>query len=500
MANEKHLKLLSQGVDSWNNWRQMNYGIRIDLSNANFSNSQLKKANFSWVQLTCADLSGANLSGANFNGANLCHVNLSGANLRRANLKEANLTAANLSSANLSKTDLREANFTAANLSNANLTEANLTAANFTVATLSNANLTLAQALATKFEAAEFTGACLEDIHTNSATNFDKATCDYVYLKGGNTERRPHSGNFSSREFTKLFQKYSQTVDLIFVKGFNLLAFSMSLQKLKLESRGEDLFIRAIENKNDGALIIRINVPADANKEKIEEYLKQEYRFALKAVENRYIHLLQTETYQELDINYSPIADSVLIEHHFLNQYYQSENFIKALDDRYKKEIAIYHQERQNFLIKLVDKIPSGNVTIETRYTLVDGDYMSEEKPTNSTYNLPNAKFGGGFAGTAGTQSGGTLYDYSSNQDLTVAAAQIQQLLNQLEATNPTATETEKMIVVAKAADEIKNNPTLKARVIAALKSGGKEAFKEAVDNPLVNILVALIEGWQEAQ
>ena len=42
---------------------------------------------------------------------------------------------------------------------------------------------------------------------------------------------------------------------------------------------------------------------------------------------------------------------------------------------------------------------------------------------------------------------------------------------------------------------EIRNNPTLKARVIGALKSGGKEAFKEAVDNPLVNVLIAIIEG-----
>jgi hypothetical protein len=415
MANEEHLKLLSQGVDSWNTWRRINYGIRVDLSGANFCKAQLKKANLRWVQLIGANLSGANLIGANLSGANLIGANLSGANLRWANLKEANLTAADLSSANLGKTDLREANLTTANLSSANLREANLRDANFTVATLSFADLSLTQALATNFKSAEFTGACLSDIHTNSATNFDNVTCDYVYLKEGNKERRPHSGNFGWQEFTKLFQKYSQTVDLIFVKGFNLLAFFISLQKLKLESGGEDLFIRAIENKNDGSLVIRINVPADADKEKIEKYLKQEYKLAIQAVENRATYLLQAETYKELDIYYNPTADSVLIEHHFLNQYYQSETLIKALNDKHKKEIAIYHQERKDFLIKLVDKMPEGNVTIETRYTVVDGDYMSEEKPTNSTYNLPNAKFGGGFAGTGGTQTGGVFNDYSSN-------------------------------------------------------------------------------------
>jgi hypothetical protein len=131
------------------------------------------------------------------------------------------------------------------------------------------------------------------------------------------------------------------------------------------------------------------------------------------------------------------------------------------------------------------------NIIHNTRYN---------DPQQKSTYNFNNAKFGGGFAGTGGTQLGGTFYDYSSNQNLTEAAAQIQQLLKQLEATNPTTTNFEKTMVVAKAVDEIEKNPTLKARVIGALKSGGKEALKEAVDHPLVNILMASIEGWQEVE
>ncbi|MBN3945133.1 MAG: hypothetical protein HWQ38_01000 [Nostoc sp. NMS7] len=38
-----------------------------------------------------------------------------------------------------------------------------------------------------------------------------------------------------------------------------------------------------------------------------------------------------------------------------------------------------------------------------------------------------------------------------------------------------------------------------KSRLINALQAGGKEAFKEVIDHPLVNIFVAVIEGWQEA-
>ncbi|MGK7934982.1 MAG: hypothetical protein AB4206_04145 [Xenococcaceae cyanobacterium] len=52
------------------------------------------------------------------------------------------------------------------------------------------------------------------------------------------------------------------------------------------------------------------------------------------------------------------------------------------------------------------------------------------------------------------------------------------------------------MQVVAKAIEEIENNPTLKQRVISALKAGGNEAFKEMIDHPLNQFLLGAIEGW----
>lgn len=82
---------------------------------------------------------------------------------------------------------------------------------------------------------------------------------------------------------------------------------------------------------------------------------------------------------------------------------------------------------------------------------------MSEKSETSS-YTFNNTKFGGGFAGTGGTQTGGTLNDYSSNPNLSQAAAEIQQILKQLSATNPTTTSTEKMRVVTKAVDKIEKN------------------------------------------
>ena len=130
---------------------------------------------------------------------------------------------------------------------------------------------------------------------------------------------------------------------------------------------------------------------------------------------------------------------------------------------------------------------------------------MSQSPKKQSNFNLQGAQFAGGLvdAETVNAhQIGGNITNYTpeQKQNLAEAAAEIQQLLNQLEQTYPTTTTSEKMSVVARAVDKIENNPTLKTRVIGALKAGGTEAFKELIDNPLINILLASIEGWQDAE
>jgi hypothetical protein len=83
----------------------------------------------------------------------------------------------------------------------------------------------------------------------------------------------------------------------------------------------------------------------------------------------------------------------------------------------------------------------------------------------------------------------------AEQQNLAEAAKEIQALLEQLSKTYPTTTSKEKSIVVGEAVDQIENNQTLKFKVINALRAFGIEALKEAIDHPLVNILVATIEG-----
>jgi uncharacterized protein YjbI with pentapeptide repeats len=84
MANPEHLKILLEGVDAWNAWREGHQDVRLNLSKAALSKAALSKA----------ALSGANLSGATLTGANLRRANLAGANLGGTIFGDTNLIAA----------------------------------------------------------------------------------------------------------------------------------------------------------------------------------------------------------------------------------------------------------------------------------------------------------------------------------------------------------------------------------------------------------------------
>src|SRR5919202_729615 len=309
MANEEHLAVLRQGVEVWNEWKANNPEIRPNLSFANgkritirgakLSGVDLSRTNLSRADLSKADLIGAKLIGANLNKAYLSGADLTKANLSGADLVGAKLIGAKLSGANLSGAKLIGANLSGAYLRGGYLKGANLIDANLIGANLSGANLYRTKALHTNFYKAIFTGACLQDWHTNSSTNLEEVICDYIYLQADQQERRPIQGNFAPGEFTKLFQKTLETVDLIFCNGIDWQAFLNSFQKLQVKNGGLELFIQAIENKNDGALLIRLSVPNEVNKTQIDHYFKQEYEYQLKAIDKIYRYQIQA-TYEEI--------------------------------------------------------------------------------------------------------------------------------------------------------------------------------------------------------
>jgi len=112
MANQEHLERLKQSVNIWNQWRDKNPELLIDLSGVNLGVARLNDSDLEetiWITLSTPDLRDANLRDTDLSNADLRSGYLQGANLHGACLRGADLRGANLRGANLRKTDLSSA-------------------------------------------------------------------------------------------------------------------------------------------------------------------------------------------------------------------------------------------------------------------------------------------------------------------------------------------------------------------------------------------------------
>jgi hypothetical protein len=116
---------------------------------------------------------------------------------------------------------------------------------------------------------------------------------------------------------------------------------------------------------------------------------------------------------------------------------------------------------------------------------------------------LNNSRFDGNLVQgdgnvTTNTQdtSKGLLNNNAYNNDFRAEALkEIQGLLKQLEAGNPSATEAEQIAFLR---DE--TSASFKRRVVAALQAAGETSIEEFLDNPYVNVAKATLKGWVQAQ
>jgi len=89
MADADQVALLRSGVSAWNDWRDRNAGMPVDLSDASLRGLDLTAAD-----LRTADLRRADLRGAILRGARLAGARLEGANLFKAVLEDSDLDGA----------------------------------------------------------------------------------------------------------------------------------------------------------------------------------------------------------------------------------------------------------------------------------------------------------------------------------------------------------------------------------------------------------------------
>jgi hypothetical protein len=284
-------------------------------------------------------------------------------------------------------------------------------------------------------------------------------------LKQRQKERRPHNGSFAPGEFTKLFTKARETVDLIFLNGIDWQAFLISFQQLQVEAGNKTLSIQAIENKNDGAFVIRVIVPPELDKSQVELYFKRKYQLAIEAKDKQYRNYLHER--------------------------------IKDKDDLiagHREQIASIRQNNTE-LIEII-KIMAEKENSKTENTFNISGSLGSVANQGYIASSGNQNNIGNTAGEAKAEQKSIqhIYNYAPEQKQTLAKAaeEIQKLLQQLEQTNPSATEAQQIELLN---DE--TTPKFKRRVVGALQATGEAAIDEFVlESKYLKVAKAAIKGW----
>jgi uncharacterized protein YjbI with pentapeptide repeats/predicted transcriptional regulator len=274
VANEEHLAEYKKGCESWNLWRSANPSVQPDLSRLDFKSAILEGFNFSNT-----DFSRTKFFKATFSNVDLQSAKFSEAELIVTVFINANFSNANLQNSSLNASLAIESDFSSADLTGASLEASTFIGANFNSANFKDSSLESFQAPGADFSFADLTGTHVINWNISNETNLDNVICDYVYLQGDCSDRRPSDPDtiFAPGEFAQLFQKALNTVDLVFTKGINWQAFFRSFQELRSRFDEDDISIQAIEKKSGGDFVIRLEVPPGAIKAAIERQAKELY-------------------------------------------------------------------------------------------------------------------------------------------------------------------------------------------------------------------------------
>jgi hypothetical protein len=124
---------------------------------------------------------------------------------------------------------------------------------------------------------------------------------------------------------------------------------------------------------------------------------------------------------------------------------------------------------------------------------------MSGGRNNEGDYIQQSGNFGVGVnKGTINTDKLAGTYNEAQQKTLAEAAAEIQELLKQLDKTYDTSSYSGKVKVADEIVKTIDNNPGLKARIISALKVGGVKAFEQLLSHPAASFVIGALEDWQK--
>ena len=92
-----------------------------------------------------------------------------------------------------------------------------------------------------------------------------------------------------------------------------------------------------------------------------------------------------------------------------------------------------------------------------------------------------------------------TIYE-SQQQNLTEAARDIQELLEQLEKTYPSETTMDRMKIATEVITHIDNHPTKAQKIFSAIIAGGVAAVEQLLNHPASSFVIAALNDWQKSK
>ncbi|NEP05270.1 MAG: pentapeptide repeat-containing protein, partial [Okeania sp. SIO4D6] len=306
---------------------------------------------------------------------NFDYQNLRGVNLRAADLQDASLIGANLKQANLQNADLSRAKLVQTQLDEANLTGAMLT------------------------------GATIEDWGVTRHTKLHGVRCRYIFMRlptkdDPNPRRKPDNWQeeFEDGDFADFIQPIVDTLDLYHNQGVDPRAIAISLKRLAENHPDAELEIVGMEKRGGDNLLLRLATALGANLSQLSA------------------------------------------------EYFQTYNEIKSLAE---KEVKALLAEKDNRIYNLENMIVTAlqRPSFYTQTYQNKGDTFMADAPKKYTKNEFSGSFTGVFISidkSQGNRVGGSIYanhvggiinNYppEQKQNLADAAAEIQQLLQQLE-------------------------------------------------------------------
>ncbi|MEH1780351.1 MAG: caspase family protein [Nostoc sp.] len=263
----------------------------------------------------------------------------------------------------------------------------------------------------------------------------------------------------------------------------------------RLCDKVEDAHREWLQSKKDprflmmGGLLVQIEEKWSDMEQELSDETKEFYELS-KSSQYKIDGFIQQKL-EKLDKEYQLEIHKYQIES--LQSQLETKEYRFQLDAK-EAQIEIYKEHNQSLekIISILAEKPN-NIVVRAN---VESKTFDNQPKEHLTYNFQGANISGDIV----------MNNYASEQkqSLAEAAAEIQKLLEQLDKTyskNETAEEmttSQKMAVASEVIERIERDPTLKQRLINALKAGGTEALKELLNHPASSFVIGAVKGWQK--